>query len=54
MANKVKPIPEFSLNNIPYKLVAFGEAIMMIARVVNNLMKEHNDLVDELKNKSIV
>lgn len=51
MAQTVKPIPEFSLNNIPRKLLPFGEAIMMVARVVNKLVKAHNGLVKELESR---
>lgn len=46
--SKVKPIPEFTLNNIPRKYYAFGEAIFVVARVVNKLVDAHNDLVDEV------
>lgn len=51
MSKIVAPIPEFSLNNIPGKLLPFGEAIMMVARVVNKLVKAHNELVRELEAK---
>lgn len=49
---KVRPIPEFRLDNIPGKLLALGEAIVMVARVVNKLAKAHNELIEELELKA--
>lgn len=49
MKHKVQPIPDFTLNNIPHKLLPFGQAIILVGRVVNKLVKAHNDLAVDVE-----
>jgi len=49
MANKVDEIPDFKLNNLRGDFIPISQAIIMVARVVNKLVKEHNNIIDELR-----
>lgn len=40
---------DFKLNNVPIKYVAFGEAIMLIGRKVNEIIRAINDLNEAKK-----